>query len=168
MLLAACAFPVHVWAIVNVLRELPAWLLRLNVWELVGVISYTLVFSLVESLLFLLALVLLAVFLPKRLYRDRLVATGTMIVVLTSTWAIAAHYNSDAIREWGLRDFALWGGLYLLSIVAGWLFVYLTKRLQRALVAVADRLVVLAGVYLAVDIVAMFIVLVRNIAGALA
>ena len=168
MLFAACAFPVHVWAIVNVLRELPAWLLRLSLWELIGVISYTLVFTLVESLLFLLTLVLPATILPARLYRDRLVATGTMIVALTSLWAVAAHYNSEAIRAWGLREFALWGGLYLVSIVAGWLSVYLAKRLQRVLVAVADRLVVLTTVYLAVDIVALLIILVRNISGALA
>jgi hypothetical protein len=168
MLFSACAFPVHIWAILNLLRELPAWLLRLSAWELIGVVAYALAFAFIESLLFFLVLVLLAAVLPPKLFRDRLVATGTMIVTVTSVWAAAAHYNSEAIRLWGLRNFGLWGGLYAASILGGWILVYRAERVEGTLVAVADRLAVLAGLYCVVDVAAIAIVFVRNVAGALA
>jgi hypothetical protein len=45
----AIAFPIHVWAIVNILIVFPAWFIRLSMWELAGVISYPLVTALLES-----------------------------------------------------------------------------------------------------------------------
>ena len=45
LLFAICAFPVHVWYIVNLLRELPARMYDLNVWDLVGMSAYVLVFA---------------------------------------------------------------------------------------------------------------------------
>ena len=55
----AIAFPVHVWAIINILDFLPAWLLRLSTWELAGVISYPLVDALLESCILWVVLVAL-------------------------------------------------------------------------------------------------------------
>jgi hypothetical protein len=168
LMFGVCAFPVHVWAIVNLLRELPAWLLRLSIWELIGVISYVLVFALVESVAFLVALLVLAALLPAKLLRDRFVAVGTMLVVITTAWAIAAHYNADAIRLWGLRQFALWGALYLVSVLVGWALVYRFKRLQGIVVAVAERLVVLSAAYVVLDLLGVGIVVLRNVIGVLA
>ena len=38
----AIAFPIHVWAIINILIIFPAWLLRLSLWELAGAVGYPL------------------------------------------------------------------------------------------------------------------------------
>ena len=47
---AISMFVVHVWQIINMLQLVPAWRLRLDAWDLVGVIAYTQAFALLESL----------------------------------------------------------------------------------------------------------------------
>ena len=69
LVFAAIALPVFAWSIVNVLREMPSWVLRLRTWDLVGVIAYMQAFARFETLVVLLAMILLAVMLPGRLNR---------------------------------------------------------------------------------------------------
>lgn len=163
LVFTACVFPVHVWTIINVLREVPAWVLRLSAWELVGVISYALVVALLESVLFLLGLVLLGVLLPPSVLGDGFVAQDSMVVLLTTLWAIVAHYNDDVIRLWGLRQFALGGIAYLLSLVLGYGLVRRFQALKRAFNSVVERLSLLSWVYLFADLTALVVVFVRNV-----
>ena len=163
LVFAACVFPVHVWTIINVLREVPAWVLRLSAWQLVGVISYALLVALVESVLLAVALVVLGVILPQPVFGDGYVAQASMAVLVTSAWAVVAHDNTDVIRLWGLRQFALWGIIYLGSIAAGYALVRTVKRLERALHAIVERVSTLSYVYVAADLVAIIVVIVRNI-----
>lgn len=167
LLFAACVFPVHVWSILNVLREVPAWVLRLSVWELAGVIAYTQVLALVESLTVSLALLVLSVVLPAGLFRNRLVAQGSMLVLVTSCWAIVAHYNDDVIRLWGARDFLLWLVFYVVSITIFYILIYRSAKIERAIRSVVERLAVLSGLYVALDLLCILIVVLRNLQGAL-
>lgn len=163
LLFAACVFPVHVWAIIGLLKELPAWILRLSTGEMVGVISYTLAFALFESVLFLLPLLLLILVLPRRWFGDDLVAQGTVLVALTTAWAIAAHYNDDVIRLWGMRQFAFWFVLYLVSLFVVGLAVHRYRRIERAIHTFVERLSLLSLIYVVIDLVAVIVVLIRNL-----
>jgi hypothetical protein len=163
LMLSVCVFPVYAWSILNILREIPAWVLRLSVSELIGVVSYAMAFALFESLVLLLVPLALSLILPVKLFRARFVAAGTMLVAITSAWAIAAHLNDLAIRHWGLRSFLLWGLIYLASIGAGYFLVRRSARLAKILDAVAERLVVLGVVYVALGVLGLAIVIARNL-----
>ena len=162
---AACVFPVHVWSIVNVLREVPAWVLRLSSWELVGVIAYTQAFALLESVLISLVLILLSVILPGRFFKDRLVAQSSVLVLVTSGWAIAAHYNDEIIRLWGMRQFLLWSAVYLASIGVVYVLIHRYKRLESLLRALVERVSVLSYLYVFLDFLSVLVVFARNIVG---
>jgi len=95
LLFGVCSVLVHAWAFVMLLRELPAWLLRLSVSELVRVVAYTLSFALFESVLVWSLLLVAAVVLPAKLFRERLVGIGVAITLLTTAWAMAAHYQTE-------------------------------------------------------------------------
>jgi positive regulator of sigma E activity len=67
---------------------------HLNFWDVVGILAYTQTVGLLESAMVLLVLILLGAILPARLFRDEFVAQGSMLVLLTLGWAIAARYTS--------------------------------------------------------------------------
>jgi len=165
LVFAACVFPVHVWTIINVLREVPAWVLRLSAWQLVGVISYALLVALVESVLLFVGLVVLGTVLPRVVFGDGdgFVAQAVMIVLLTSAWAVVAHYNTDVIRLWGLRKFALWGMIYLASLGAGYALVRTVGKVEQVLRAVVERVSILSYAYVVADLAAVVVVIVRNV-----
>ena len=163
LMLSVCVFPVYAWSILNILREIPAWVLRLSVGELIGVVSYAMAFALFESLVFLLVPLALSLILPVKLFRARFVAAGTMLVAITSAWAVLAHLNDRAIRLWGLKHFALWGLVYLASVGAGYFLVRRFARVAKVLDAVAERLVVLGVVYVALGVLGLAVVIARNL-----
>lgn len=142
-----CVFPIHAWAILNVLREVPAWVLRLTSWELIGVIAYTQAYALVESLVALIILVVLGLLLPVRLYRNKITAYSTMIVLVTTIWTVLAHYNNGYIRLMGLMQFLPWLGLYILSIGIGYLLVWRYDRVASSIQAIIERIMVLSIIY---------------------
>jgi hypothetical protein len=162
---AACAFPVHTWSIVILLRELPAWILRLNIWDLIGVMAYPQTFALIESLIILLVSLLMAALLPGKWFRDKVVALNAVVVFSTAAWAIVAQISYGVIRTWSARSFLPWLAAYLLSTALFYALVYRHKRLEALIVSFVDRLLILAYIYLFVDILSVLVVVIRNIGG---
>lgn len=160
---ASCVVPVHVWSILNLLREVPAWVLRLSSWELIGVIAYTQAFALLESVMILLILILLGAILPARFFRDRFVAQGSMLVLLTSGWTVAAHYNYETIRLWHAKEFLFWSALCLASVGAPYVLIHRRKRLKEFIYSFAERLTVLSSIYVSIDLLSAIVVVLRNI-----
>lgn len=143
--------------------ELPAWLLSLNAWDIAGILAYTQLFALLESAAVLLFLVLLALLLPARFFRDRFVAHSTLLVFLASIWAIAAQSDSTIIPRFSLDTLFLWLGLYLAFAGISYLVIRRSGRLEKGLGAFAERLTVLLYVYLPVTLLSAIIVIIRNI-----
>jgi hypothetical protein len=165
--LAACAFPIHVWAIVRLLNEVPAWRIRLSVWELVGAVAYTLSFALVETALVLLVLICLAFILPAKLLRARFVAQGSMMVFLSSAWAVLTHLGLAALLS-DSRLFLAWLILLLASLAISYLLIHWNRKLERAISSLVERLVPLSYLYIGLDFLGVFIVVLRNVSGGIA
>jgi hypothetical protein len=149
-----CVVLVFAWSIRNLLRAVPAYLLRLDPWEMVGFVAYTQAFALLESVAFLLVLLLLAVVLPARFFRDRFVAQGTMLVLATFGWSYAA------IR-WHL-DLLLWIPLYLISVACAYACIHHFERLENLIFSVVERLSVLAIVLVPIGVLSVVVVVIRN------
>jgi hypothetical protein len=162
---AVIVFVVHIWSIYNLLVEVPAWLLRLSSWELVGVISYTLVFALIESLIILIILVFVATILPECWFRQRFVAISSLFVFLAAIWVIPVHLYEDAIRSWGIPGAMVFISLVFVTFVAVNFFVFRSTRFENKIVSIMQRITVLAILYLMIDLIAFMIVLGRNVIG---
>jgi hypothetical protein len=160
---AASVFVVHIWSIYTLLKEIPAWILRLSYWELVGVISYTLLFALVESMIVLAFLIILAVLLPARIFRDRFISISTIFVFLAALWIIPVRLYENTIRSWGM--IGVLGVLFLamISFVIAYLVVLKSQKVEQSINAIVQRVTLLAYIYVFVDIVAMIVVISRNI-----
>jgi hypothetical protein len=157
------AFPVHVWLIINVLRELPAWLLRLPLWDVLGVVAYSLMGALIESLLVFTAVVFISFILPARLFRDKFVALSTMAVLLTSVWFVFLHYSNRIIEARQIAPLLLWAISYALLFAGFYLLIHRNQKVESQINAFVRRVAVLSLIYLFFDVVSVIFVIARNI-----
>jgi hypothetical protein len=160
---AASAFPVFVWSIYHVLNEIPGWLMRLTAWELISAVAYTQALALFESMLVFLSLVLFAAILPIESVKRKFPSLATSVILITSFWFILAHFNDETIRSWGMKNFLIWGVIYLLSLTVSLYIVCRYEILQKAIDAVLQRVSVLSYLYIIFGVVSLFIVVIRNI-----
>ena len=159
-LFVACAFPVHVWAIIGLLNQIPAWILRVNFWELAGMIGLTLVFTLLESLIVTVGVLALAAIIPGKWFTEKMVILSTLFIWLTSIVSIIAHLKEPLMRSfWGIL--ILVGYLALLP-GAYWL-VRRFPKFETGMKSFMERLTILTVLYLFFDIVGLVIVILRNI-----
>lgn len=162
---AMIVFVIHIWSIYNLLVEVPAWILRLSMWELVGVVSYTLVFALVESLIILFVFVVFAAILPERFFRKKFVSISVIFIVLTAIWVIPIHLYENTIRSWGMLGTLGFVFLVLISFIAGYVFVLRSNKFEESILSIAQRVTVLAVLYVLVDLAAFMILVTRNVVG---
>ena len=160
---AMIVFVIHIWSIYNLLVEVPAWILRLSTWELVGVVSYTLVFAFVESLIILFVFVLIAAILPERFFRQKFVSISVIFIVLAAIWVIPIHLYEDTIRSWGMLGAVGFLSLVLISFIAAYAFVFRSSKFEESILSVAQRVTVLAVLYVLVDLAAFMVLVSRNV-----
>jgi hypothetical protein len=161
--LGAIAFPVHVWAIVNILVMFPAWLLRASLWELAGAVSYPLVDALLESCLLWLVFVLLGFVLPRRWLADKFVALSSALAWLLAAWAMVVQFIYSHLLQWSLLQLLPGLLLVVFSFALVYWLVQRFGRLEGWIRQAAKSLVMLAYIYLAFDLLGLVVVILRNI-----
>ncbi len=162
-LFAVCVIPVYIWAILSYLDAFPGFALRLDVWDLVGTAGYTLAFALAESLVLVLPLLLLAALLPSRFFKDHLLALGSIVVLISSLWLMAANRGQVDFSEVDPAVFLPALALYLISLAVPILVLIRFKRVEPIVRAVVKRAAVLGYVYAALGCLGLLIVLIRNL-----
>jgi len=156
-------FLVQVWSIYNVWHAVPSWSLAMDTWTLAGTIAYTQAFALFESLLILGLMVTLAVILPRNWYKERFVAQSSVAIILAAVASVLAHLYGQDWGMWNTRGFLTWLGIMFCLILVAFILVARFERLQRGFEALADRLLILSSVYIAIGVVSLILVLIRNI-----
>lgn len=160
---AAAAFPIYTWGIIRFLEQLPAWLYYLDIWQVLSIFAYAQVFALVESLLVALALVLVAVVLPAKVLRSAFVPTAMAIILLNAAWALLAQYNDGVLRQLPMRQMALWGAAYAISLFAAWFLLRRWQPLRQGLHTLAEKISALLYLYVPLSAASLLIVLIRNL-----
>jgi hypothetical protein len=163
LLFAVSVFATHVWGIINILREYPAWVLRMDLWGLLGTISVSLFFSLLDAVLPFAGVLLLAFIVPRRFFRDRLVAGGSLLILTISLWVALFHLNPQWFNQRQMVPLAIWAVTFPIVLGLGYWYVYLREGGEQALLSVVERLSTLAGLYLFLDFIGVIIIVIRNI-----
>ncbi len=146
------AFPIHLYSYYNSFREFPAWLARLNTGDLVTTVALTQFFTLLETIIIFIPLSLFMAILPKQIPRQ---VVATLLLTISSIWAIGAHLYIEALRAWGMVQYGIAGVIYLLMIL---LVLWIGVQVQRTILSINERLVVLSGLYIVLDLIG-FVVL---------
>lgn len=162
--LAACTLPVFIWSIINMLKEIPAWILRMSTWDLVGAISYTQAFALIESIIVFLLILVLALILPERFFRNKFLTLTAMIVSISTFWFALAHYNVESIRTWKMNQFLMWAVIFGSTLILSYVMVQRFEKMGVAIDTVVKSVSLLSFLYMFIGLMGLIIVVVRNIA----
>lgn len=158
LLFVYTAFPIHVWTIVNMLKDVPSWALYMRYWELVSTVAYTLAFALFETLIVFTPIILVGLILPKRWVRNVFVPwAGVMLV----EGAIAAIIFQEFILTFGPKKMTL--AVILLAMALSTVVVVWSQKLREIVRVVAQRFSILAFLYIFFDLIGLVIVIVRNV-----
>lgn len=161
----AGAFFVHLWTFYNIFNEVPAWVIRMNLWEVISVVSYVLVFALIDSLMLIGGLILLAALLPSNWFKDHFIAQGSISAFLIASFAAFFHLWGDVLNIWSFKRLLFWGGIVALTVTLVSFIVNQFPRISSAIQQVVERLAIVSAIYFIFDIISVIIVLTRNLYG---
>lgn len=176
-LFLGCAFPLHAWAIILALRDVSWVAERTNMSDAVGVVSYGLLFALLESVLLFAVMLVLGALISTRWDAEHRVAALSALALLASIWAALEQgffIAGRGLPGW-LIGFLIGSGhplrtLYMvliavlaLTIGVPVLLVLGTRRGFTITRAVMERLSLLTMFYLLLDAAGILIVIIRNL-----
>jgi hypothetical protein len=156
------AFPIHIWAIINILILLPAWMLRLTSWELAGVISYPLLAALIESLIVWFVLLLFAIILPGRWFGYKFASLASAFGWVLAGWAVATQILIQHVIRWKGIQFIPAVIILLALLCLVWWLVHRFDKVSSFIRNAAAKIVILAYLYLIFDLAALVILVIRN------
>jgi len=172
-----CAFPLHLWTLILVFRDISWVTERTNSWDAVGVASYGMLFALVESVLVFFLFILIGFVTPKLWNADKRIAFLSMVYLLLAVWGMIAQllFIWDFQLPAATMKFLAGSGhpfrwLYVgaLAIVIPTIalpvyFFLRSDKPFRFMQEVIDRLSLLTMLYLFFDVVGLIVVVIRNI-----
>lgn len=144
------------------MREMPAWILRLNIWDVTGVVSYSLLFALGETLVFFLGLLFLGAVLPARIFRDKFVALATSVMAISTALAVFLHTNDQILEAQSKITLSGLVLLYMMLVVFSYFLINRSSKLEKSINSFVRRLAVLSFMYVVLDIFGVVIVIIRN------
>lgn len=172
-----CAFPLHVWTIVLAFRDFSWVSERTNSWDAIGVVSYGLIFALVESVLVFLVAILLGFLVSRKWSEDRRVALVGTLVFITSLWAMAGYLYFMLNLSVPVETVRFFNGLahplrvlYAISLALVGLtlalpayFLLQSEKFLQGVRSFFERISTLTLFYLFFDFIGLVIVIVRNV-----
>lgn len=154
----AVAFPVHIWAVVVTLQRFPSYLLYLKISEILGIVAYTLSSALLESIIITILLIIIGAGLPQRIFKEKIAPQAALLTPVVLVVADSVQRLGSTLQEW----IAIWvlGMIPILMIVS---LVSKFQKLSEWLTKYIDRITILSLVYVFGDLLAVVIVICRNL-----
>jgi hypothetical protein len=172
-----CAFPLHLWTLLLAFRDISWVAERTNFGDAIGVMSYGVIFAFLESLLVFLIAFLLGLLVPLGWGRDKRLAIISTLALVLALWAIITQLYG--MQVWSIPD-ALPGLLaysshplryiYIIAliivaptVILPILTIYRSEKTLAKILDMIGRISLLTMFYLLLDLIALIIVVVRNI-----
>ena len=169
LLFFICLIPVHIWAYIIFFYDVPAYILRMGIWDILGILAYIQVVALVESFIFLLGWIFVNITLPTRFFRDKFLPMGVVLMIITFFWIMILHYQETIIAALAYNMsyyqifVLLWIIAYFAIIVALSILIRRSQQFEEILCKVPEKFSPLAILYLALDAVAIVFLAIRFI-----
>ncbi len=174
-----CAVPIHLWSILMLLNDY-AWVVEQHSLDTyIGYVDYALLAALIESLVVAGLFYILGLLVSRKWMYDKRLAVLVAALIAVSVWAIIGQVffllreSPPGWLAWILLRLPfhrteallfLWV-LVIASIALPVFFILRGSKLEPTLLALLDRLTVLAGFYLVLDGFALLLVVYRLIRG---
>ena len=160
-------FVVFSWTLYQEFFQVPSWLKYMTVGEILVITAYALAFALVESLVITGLLLILSLVLPVKVYRDKFIPQGSILVLIAGLIAILLQENMSEVYHLKiiqLTTYPIIGmlGTVVMIFVLSWIFDRLGV-LTRLIQSVAERMTVFSYIYVPLSVVSLVIVILRNL-----
>ena len=157
--------PVSFWSLYYFLRELPSYLMRMKVWDILGVFAYAQIVVLFDALILLFFLILAGLALPGSYHKAHFTQLAALVGFLAVAWVIPYHYL-DSLEEWfpfiQQPWFAwLWLAAFFFFLALLVIFYFRAPKLGKLTKNFLGRLTVLSSAYLVLVLVAAIIMILR-------
>ena len=159
---AVIVMMVYVWSLFQYFWRLSSWLNFSTLGQVGGIYVYTVAVNFIESLLILLALLVLSVILPSKWFSEEFVVKGSTLTLLTLGGLMV--FNQTLFEDI-LHPSVLLPKLLAFGAVTAFL-VFLFGRvgfLKKTMEEVANRMTVFLYIWVPITAISVLVLLVRNI-----
>lgn len=135
----------------------------MNTTELLGSFSYVMgVFALPDAIVLFLGVLVLALILPYRFFREKFAALGSALALITAVWFIIFHSFPKWLEMRQMVPLGLWAVSYLLVLGIAYFQILRNPKAEALVDNFMQRAVSLAALYLFIDFLSLINVLIRN------
>jgi len=161
------AFPVAIWSWVIFFYDLPSFLLSLRIGQIINVFFYIQAIVLIESALLFILVTLLAVLLPRVLFRKHYLAQTSLLILALTAWAVGVHLNGEQVALGNLSGDAarqyIWTAVWVVVFLALSILVRFWPRFNALIQTFIERLSFVSGIYLFFPVVSLPYLVIRYI-----
>lgn len=159
---AAAVFSTHVWALIDFFQEYTVWIKRMNTSELLGAFSYLMgVFTLPDAIFLFLGVLLLALILPYRFFRQKFATLGSALALITAVWFMIFHFFPKWLEQRNWIALGLWAVSYVVVLGAAYVYIWRSPKVAGFVDNFMQRAAGLAGLYLFIDLLCIINVVFR-------
>ena len=151
------------WSIFSFLFNLPSSLYYFDAFEILSVFSYTMMFTLFESLLIISVLSALSFVLPNTWFREGFAYKASLAIIVGVIASVRLQDSLFLEKAPNLRSVAAGA---LLALAACVLLIWFFQKfpvLQKILLQVVERFEIFSYIYVPLGLVGLVIVLMRNL-----
>jgi hypothetical protein len=153
---------VYGWTVYWILWKLPSWIYYLTFPEILLVVSYSMVVNLLESLAFILGVLILSYLVPKAWFTDRFCSAGSLLSILLGAVLMKFSARIQAADSFSYTPLIQIGVLFLAAIFVA-IIVTRYRLVANLLDLVADRAKIFLYISLPVSVIALIVVAIRNL-----
>ncbi len=160
---AVIVLMIYTWTILWFFWKLSGWLFYLEFDEILTILAYTITINLIESLIVLLAVLVVDVLLPKSWFYDRFVARGSMLAVSSLGYLMYVAYQFQQ-RAVFPQAFIARLTIPVFFLILSLVFISGRWGVARKIMEeLADRATVFLYLSIPISIVSLLTVIVRNL-----
>lgn len=159
---AVVVFFVYTFSIIRFFWRIPSFINSLTIGQVLVILSYMLVVNLIESLIIVMMPVTLSLILPRTWFFDQFVAKGVLLVSLLLGYFLYVSQFINIEQDFPYPYFRILPFIFFAILTLVFILPRL-KFLATLLESIADRLEVFLIISIPFSLVALIVVLVRNI-----
>jgi hypothetical protein len=151
----------YAWMFLAFFYYVPGYIMFLDLWEILGLLSYSVAGALLESLLILFVPLLFALMIPQM--RHDFISYGGMIVILWDMWIMLALTLLAVILDQYTLTWMIWLGLIILPVMLSAILIMRAPKFKNLLRGIADRASILLFIFLPASLIGFAIIGIRLI-----
>ena len=152
---------IYTWSFILFFWRLPSWLYYLTLGEIAVIFSYMVVVDLMESVLVLLAPLMLAIILPQKWFYDQFITKGNYLILLSLGYLMLFYENliNEILSPWVLLQKVLIIGLVILALT---FLIDKVGFLNKFTQEFSNRAIIFLYIWIPISLLSLLTVLVRN------